>query len=214
MDGKYLAKGENMKKIIVFILCVIFIFAMSLSFIAVRADYQSSNNSRFRVSPQKLADIQAVLNGETTWYEIRLSRIYNFDSEVIEYYEESNEEYKYDNLYIEDSYNLESIEHDFLAKLLYAEAGSMCWEGQVYVCSAILNLCEDRELTIEEAGHNEDMFSVASYVDSVEPMQMQYDVINYVLSGGRISDIKYFQCGWYHDFGTPVCNIENVYFSM
>lgn len=110
-----------MKKFIIFILWVIFIFAMSLSFIAVRADYQSSNNSRFGVSPQKLADIQAVLNG--------------------------------------------------------------------------------------------DMFSVAPYVDSVEPMQMQYDVIEYVLSG-RISDIKYFQCGWYHDFGIPVCNIENVYFSM
>lgn len=202
-----------MKKIIVFVLCVIFIFAMSLSFIAVRADYQSTNNSRFRVSPQKLADIQAVLNEETTWYEIRLSRIYNFDSEVIEYYEESNEEYN-ENIYIEDSYSSEGIENDFLAKLLYAEAGSMCWEGQIYVCSAILNLCEDRGLTIEEAGHNEDMFSVAPYVDSVEPMQMQYDVINYVLNGGRISDIKYFQCGWYHNFGTPVCNIENVYFSM
>ena len=202
-----------MKKIIAFVLCVIFIFAMSLSFIAVRADYQSTNNSRFRVSPQKLADIQAVLNGETTWYEIRLARTYNFNSEVIEYYEETNEESEYENICVEASYDSENIEYDFLAKLLYAEAGSMCWEGQVYVCSAILNLCEDRGLTIEEAGHNENMFSVAPYVDFVEPMQMQYDVIDYVLNGGRIADIKYFQCGWYHSFGTPVCYIENVYFS-
>ena len=102
----------------------------------------------------------------------------------------------------------------FLAKLLYREAGSMGWEGQVYVCSAILNLCDYSGKTIWSAGHNANMFSVASYVDSARPTQTQYDVIDYVINqGGRVPEVKYFRTSHYHNFGTPMCRIENVYFS-
>ena len=102
----------------------------------------------------------------------------------------------------------------FLAKLLYCEAGSMGWQGQVYVCSAILNLCDYSGKTIWSAGHNANMFAVAPIVDSAHPTQTQYDVIDYVINqGGRVSEIKYFRTDYYHDFGTPVCRIENVYFS-
>ena len=102
----------------------------------------------------------------------------------------------------------------FLAKLLYCEAGGMGWQGQVYVCSAILNLCDYSNYTIWYSGHIERIFEVAPYVDYAQPLQTQYDVIDYVINqGGRISEIKYFRTDYYHNFGTPVCRIENVYFS-
>lgn len=105
------------------------------------------------------------------------------------------------------------IDIDFFAKLLYAEAGSMCWEGQVYVASAILNLCDRIQLSVYEAGHITRRFSVAPYVDYVTPLPKQYEVIEYVLNGGRVLDIQAFRTNYYHGFGTPVCYIQNVYFS-
>lgn len=104
-------------------------------------------------------------------------------------------------------------EEAILAKLLYCEAGSMSWKGQVYVCSAILNLRDYSGRSIWNMAHDYNTFSVAGYVDSATPTSTQYEVIEYVLNGGRIPDIKYFRTNYYHSFGTPVCNIENVYFS-
>lgn len=102
---------------------------------------------------------------------------------------------------------------DFLAKLLFAEAGSMGWTGQVYVCSAILNLCDLKAISLWEAGHTTRIFSVAPYVDNVQPLERQYEVIDYVLNGGRVMGVCYFRTNYYHGFGTPVCQIENVCFS-
>lgn len=104
-------------------------------------------------------------------------------------------------------------EEEILAKLLHCEAGHCSWEAQVYVCSAILNYCERNGVTIDEAAHNINSFSVAPYVDTAEPLPIQYEVIYYVLEEGRIPDICYFRIDYYHDFGTPVCNIGNLYFS-
>lgn len=192
---------------------LVFIFAIVLCMSAVRADYNEITGVNYRVSPYKKAQVESVLSGETTWKIIRLKELYNAAPERICYHENCAPMF---TICSEGSAAAQEAKEnkEFLAKLLYAEAGSMSWEGQVFVCSAILNLCDSREITIDEAGHTEGMFSVAPYVDSVTPMLMQYDVIDYVLSGGRISYIKYFQCGWYHNFGTPVCYIENVYFSM
>ena len=107
----------------------------------------------------------------------------------------------------------EEIDIDFLAKLIWAEGGTMSWEGQVYLCSAILNLCDMTGRSVWSAGHDYNMFSVAYIVDYVSPTQTQYDVIEYVLNGGRIADVCYFRTDFFHSFGTPVCSIDNVYFS-
>ena len=104
-------------------------------------------------------------------------------------------------------------ERDFLAKLLYCEAGGTSWECQVYTCSAILNLADRNQMSIWDIGHNYNMFAVAYIVDDAVPTQTQYNVIDYVLSGGRIPEICYFRCDYYHPFGTPVCAIDNQYFS-
>jgi hypothetical protein len=102
----------------------------------------------------------------------------------------------------------------FLAKLIWCEGGTMSWEGQVYICSAILNLSDTYEMSIWKMGHRVNMFSVAPWVDSATPTQFQYDVIDYVINqGGRIPEVRYFQMGCYHSFGTPVHKVDGCYFS-
>ena len=104
---------------------------------------------------------------------------------------------------------------DFLAKLLYCEAGGMNWEGQAYTCSAILNFCDVENRTLWDAGHDVNCFEPASYVDYMMPTETQYEVIDWVLNGGRIAEICYFRSGgMYHDFGTPVCEVDGHYFSI
>lgn len=116
---------------------------------------------------------------------------------------------------IESAAAREALENpDFLAKLIWCESGTMSWEGQVYICSAILNLCDTYEISIWKAGHNKNMFSVAPYVDGSTPTQTQYDIIDYVINqGGRIPEVRYFQMGGYHSFGIPVRMIDGCYFS-
>ena len=104
-------------------------------------------------------------------------------------------------------------EEEILAKLLWCEARNQSWEGQVYTCSAILNYCERNNTSIWDAAHNINAFEPAPYVDDAEPTVMQYEVIYYVLNGGRIPDICWFRTGHYHDFGTPVAKVGDHYFS-
>lgn len=102
----------------------------------------------------------------------------------------------------------------FFAKLLYCEAGIQSWEGQVYTASAILNFCDRYNLSMWEAGHTENCFAAAPWVDDAIPTQKQYDVIEYVLNGGRIEKICHFRTKHYHTFGTPICTIDDHYFSI
>ena len=104
-------------------------------------------------------------------------------------------------------------EEEILAKLLWCEARNQSWEGQVYTCSAILNYCERNNTSIWDAAHNINSFEPAPYVDDAEPTAMQYEVIYYVLNGGRIPDICWFRTGHYHNFGTPVAKVGDHYFS-
>lgn len=104
-------------------------------------------------------------------------------------------------------------EEDILAKLLCCEAGNQSWEGQVYTCSAILNFCDRNNVSIWNAAHNQNYFEPAPFVDDAEPTSVQYEVIYYVLNGGRIPEICWFRTDYYHDFGTPVCKVGDHYFS-
>ena len=108
----------------------------------------------------------------------------------------------------------EEFDKEFLAKLLYCEAGATSWECQVYTCSAILNLCDLQVRSLWNIGHDKNVFSVAPYVDDAEPTQISYDVVDYVLEGGRVEEICYFRNKYYHTFGTPVCEVGGHYFSM
>ena len=104
-------------------------------------------------------------------------------------------------------------EEEILAKLLWCEARNQSWEGQVYTCSAILNYCERNNTSIWDAAHNINAFEPVPFVDDAKPTAMQYEVIYYVLNGGRIPDICWFRTGHYHNFGTPVAKVGDHYFS-
>ena len=107
--------------------------------------------------------------------------------------------------------NFEEI--DILAKLLYCEAGGMGYEGQLWVCSAILNLSDYTGRSVWNLAHDEGTMAVAPYVDYARPTAMQYEVIRDVFYGSRIEDVCYFRTLSYHTFGTPMAQIENVFFS-
>lgn len=106
------------------------------------------------------------------------------------------------------------IDIDFLAKLLYCEAGGMTKLGKIYTCSAILNFCDEYDLSVWRAGHSKNCFKVAPYVDEAEPTAEEYEVIDHVLNGGRIGEICHFRTKSYHKFGIPVCEIDGHYFSI
>lgn len=104
---------------------------------------------------------------------------------------------------------------EFLVKMTYAESGAMSWWGQVYTCSAIINHVERANVTLWDAGHNINRFAVAPWVDSVEPKPLTYQVVDYVLAGGRIEELVFFRSGGrYHDFGHPICRVDEHYFSI
>lgn len=100
-----------------------------------------------------------------------------------------------------------------LGRLLYCEAGGTSWDCQVWTCSAILNLLDYFGEDLYTAMHDPCRYDVQDRIDSVSPTQTQYDVIEYVLAGGRIAGVAAFRTGHYHDFGTPMCEIDGVYFS-
>lgn len=101
---------------------------------------------------------------------------------------------------------------ELIAKMLYCEAGGTGWDCQVATCSAIINLIEynNGDFSILDKTN---VFTPAYFYRGVTPMQTQYDVLNYVLSGGLIADIKYFRTDYYHSFGASMFAIDNVYFS-
>lgn len=96
--------------------------------------------------------------------------------------------------------------------MLHCEANIGSWDCQVAVCSAILNFIENDKAGIA-ALDNGNKFSPASYYRSRTPSQMNWEVLNYVLSGHVIANVKYFQLYGYHSFGTPMFLIDGVYFS-
>ena len=109
--------------------------------------------------------------------------------------------------------NLSKEEIDFFAKLIYAEGGTMSYEGQFWIASSIINLAKRSNMSIIEMGHNFNMFSVAYIVDSKVPTDTQYKIIYDVLSNGWIDKVCYFRTNHPHGFGKYMTNIDNIYFS-
>ena len=109
----------------------------------------------------------------------------------------------------ETQYTDEEIQ--LLAQCLYCEAGGTSWECQVITLSAILNHCDEYGglWVLDSVGH----FAVAPYYRYYTPQEEQYEVIEYVLSGHRIADVKYFRTQYFHGFGTSMLCIDGVYFS-
>lgn len=105
-----------------------------------------------------------------------------------------------------------SEQRELLAKMLYCEAGGEGWDCQVATCSAIINFIENYggDFSVLD---NANKFSPAPYYRYKTPTKTNYQVLDYVLSGHLIANIKYFRIHYYHSFGTPMFAIDNVYFS-
>ena len=103
-------------------------------------------------------------------------------------------------------------EKTLLAKMLYCEAGGEGWDCQVATLSGIINHIEHNNgnFGVLDKGNH---FSPASYYRYKTPTKMNWEVLDYVLAGHLIADVKYFQLYAYHSFGTPMFKVGGVYFS-
>lgn len=98
-----------------------------------------------------------------------------------------------------------------IAKMLYCEAGGEGWDCQVATCSAIINHVEYNKGdfgVLDKSNH----FSPARYYRYKTPTKMNWEVLEYVLSGHLIADVKYFQLYGYHSFGTPMFKVDGMYY--
>lgn len=108
-------------------------------------------------------------------------------------------------------------EKDMLTRSLYREAGATSFMCQVYVCSATLNLWKSNYsyMSLGQMLTTYNIFSTAYTLSSVTKSEKACvsKAVDYVLNGGKVEGVKYFRTCYYHGFGTPVTNIDNVYFS-
>lgn len=103
-------------------------------------------------------------------------------------------------------------EYDLVARTIYQESG-ICGEYcQWLVGSTILNLADERG-GIENVVFDYNTFNVAYVLYDCTPSELSYQVAARVLSGDRDYNVKYFRTDYYHGFGTPYTNVDNVYFS-
>ena len=80
------------------------------------------------------------------------------------------------------------------------------------VGSTVLNLA-DIYGGITEVAFNYNIFNVSYKLYNATPSKLSYAVAQRVLSGDRDYNVKAFRTNYYHDFGTPYTNVDNIYFS-
>lgn len=119
---------------------------------------------------------------------------------------ENNQEH-YNNY---ESYS--DYELDLLVRTIYQEGGICSEYCQWLIGSAVLNLADERG-GIENVVFDYNTFNVAYVLYDCTPSELSYAVAARVLSGDRDYVVKYFRTDYYHGFGTPYTNVDNVYFS-
>lgn len=97
-----------------------------------------------------------------------------------------------------------------LARVLWAEVGGCSRECQRLVASTVLNLAD----YMSGGDLSEIVYDTnVVYISNDEPSSQCYEVARAVLAGDRDYNVMAFRSGYYHDFGTPYTNIDDVYFS-
>lgn len=102
--------------------------------------------------------------------------------------------------------------HDLLARAIYCESGGCSEYCQWLVGSAILNLADERG-GIENVVFDYNTINVAYILYDYTPSDLSYGIAKKLLDGNRDYQVKYFRTNYYHGFGTPYTNVDNVYFS-
>lgn len=103
-------------------------------------------------------------------------------------------------------------EVDLIARTVYLESGGCGEYCQWLTASTILNLADERG-GVESVVSDYNTFNVAGAIRSCSPSDTSYSVARRVVSGDRDYNVKAFRASYYHSFGTPYTNIDNVYFS-
>ena len=101
-----------------------------------------------------------------------------------------------------------------VAQLIMAESGNCSIECLWLTGSVLLNLADRyHNGDIEATAKDSSIFDVVNILDSVIPSQDCWDTADRLLSGDRDYNVMAFRTDYYHSFGTPYTNVDNVYFS-
>lgn len=158
-------------------------------------------------TPDEITTIDEVIVTEQVLTTICTESLTNaIDVDVAQPTIDKNESY-YNNYASYSEY-----EYDLLARTIYQEGGVCSEYCQWLIGSAVLNLADERG-GIENVVFDYNTFNVAYVLYDCTPSNLSYSVAERLLSGDRDYVVKYFRTDYYHGFGTPYTNVDNVYFS-
>lgn len=100
---------------------------------------------------------------------------------------------------------------DLLARIIYFEAGSCSEYCQWLVGSTAMNLANEYG-SLETVAFNYDIFNVANILYTDTPSNLSYSVATRIINGDRDINVRAFRTDYYHSFGSPYTNVDNVYF--
>lgn len=101
---------------------------------------------------------------------------------------------------------------DLLARIIYFEAGNCSEYCQWLVGSTAMNLANEYG-GLETVAFNYDIFNVANILYTDTPSSLSYSVATRIINGDRDVNVRAFRTDYYHSFGSPYTNVDNVYFS-
>lgn len=101
---------------------------------------------------------------------------------------------------------------DLLARIIYFESGNCSEYCQWLVGSTAMNLANEYG-SLETVAFNYDIFNVANILYTDTPSSLSYSVATRIINGDRDVNVRAFRTDYYHSFGSPYTNVDNVYFS-
>lgn len=101
---------------------------------------------------------------------------------------------------------------DLLARIIYFESGNCSEYCQWLVGSTAMNLADEYG-SLETVAFNYDIFNVANILYTDTPSSLSYSVTTRIINGDRDINVRAFRTDYYHSFGSPYTNVDNVYFS-
>ncbi len=101
---------------------------------------------------------------------------------------------------------------DLLARIIYFESGSCSEYCQWLVGSTAMNLADEYG-SLETVAFNYDIFNVANILYTDTPSSLSYSVATRIINGDRDINVRAFRTDYYHSFGSPYTNVDNVYFN-
>lgn len=101
-------------------------------------------------------------------------------------------------------------ERETLARLVYLEARGQSYLGQKAVVEVVLNrvLSDEFPNTIDDVIYQKNQFSPAKYIETTTPTQIQYDVVDEVLS--EIYPVLNTMCCSFQRNNIMICSMKRL----